>query len=105
MSGVTVGTVAAYAAIAGTAYSIYSGEKSASAQANAQDQAVKRASANNLKQQQAFNKANQKRPNTSNALAMARQAGNAGQSGTMLTGSQGASPTAGQLGKTTLLGG
>jgi len=100
-----LGTVAAIAAIAGTGYSIYSGEKAASAQANAQDNAVKRANANQLKQQQQFNKTNKKRPNTMNALASAQQAAKGGQSGTMLTGQNGAAPAAGQLGKSTLLGG
>jgi len=100
----TLAAITAATAVVGTGYSIYSGEKSASAQARAQDNAVKRANANQLKQQQQFNKKNQKRPNTMNALATAQQAAKGGQSGTMLTGQNGAAPTAGQLGKSTLLG-
>lgn len=51
-----------------------------------------------------MNRATQKRPNTARIVDEAAQAGKAGASGTMLTGSQGVDPTALQLGKTTLLG-
>ena len=53
---------------------------------------------------EAMNKASQKRPNTSRIVDEASQAGRAGASGTMLTGSQGVDPGALQLGRSTLLG-
>lgn len=55
--------------------------------------------------EQQMNAANKKRPNTNALLANASQNARAGQSGTMLTGSQGIDPAALTLGKTTLLGG
>ena len=100
-----MGTIAALAAVGSLGYQVYSGERAASAQAAAQDSAVRRANANQLKQQQQFNKANKKRPNTMNAIALAQQSAKGGQSGTMLTGQNGAAPSSGQLGKSTLLGG
>jgi G3E family GTPase len=51
-----------------------------------------------------MNRALQKRPNTSRIVDEAAQAGKAGASGTMLTGSQGVDPSALQLGRSTLLG-
>lgn len=51
-----------------------------------------------------MNRINQKRPNTNRILDEASQAGKAGASGTMLTGSQGVDPSTLQLGKNTLLG-
>jgi hypothetical protein len=53
---------------------------------------------------QDFNRANQKKPDTSAILSAAQQAGKGGQSGTMLTGAQGVDPSALTLGKSTLLG-
>jgi len=51
-----------------------------------------------------MNRALSKRPNTSRIVDEAAQAGKAGASGTMLTGSQGVSPDSLQLGRSTLLG-
>jgi uncharacterized protein HemX len=53
---------------------------------------------------ESMNKASQKRPNTSRIVDEASQAGRAGSSGTMLTGSQGVDPGSLQLGRSTLLG-
>lgn len=103
MSGGTTAVLAA-AAVAGTAYSIYSGERAADEQAAAR----KQAKANALKQEKAAeeanNRANQKRPDTASILDAAMQAGKGGQSSTMLTGPMGVDPGALTLGKNTLLG-
>lgn len=53
---------------------------------------------------ESMNKASQKRPNTSRIVDEAAQAGKAGASGTMLTGSQGVDASTLQLGRSTLLG-
>lgn len=105
MSGaITATTVLAGAAVAGTAYSIYSGQKQASAQKKAQNQAMKQADAQARAADQAMNAANQKRPNTSEILDAANQAGRAGVSGTMLTGTKGVDPNQLALGRSALLG-
>jgi len=57
-----------------------------------------------LASQQSFNQANQKQPNAQRALSAVGAASRAGQSGTMLTGSQGVDTSALALGKNTLLG-
>lgn len=102
MSGAT--TALAVAAVAGTAYSIYSGERAAHAQQKAQSEAK----ANALKQEkaadEAFNAANRKKPDTMAILDAASQSGKAGASSTMLTGPMGVDPSALTLGKNTLLG-
>lgn len=51
-----------------------------------------------------MNRAIQKRPNTARVVDEAAQAGKAGASGTMLTGSQGIDPSKLQLGRNSLLG-
>lgn len=96
--------VLAAAAVAGTAYTVYSGEKNASAQKKAQAQATKTAGAQATAADQAMNAANQKRPDTSAILDAATQAGRGGISGTMLTGASGVDKNAMALGKSTLLG-
>lgn len=98
------GAVSAVALVASTAYSIYSGERAASAQDKAQDQAKAQANKAAMAADEAANKANQKRPDTSAILSAAQAAGKAGASGTMLTGPSGVDPGALSLGKTTLLG-
>lgn len=76
------------------------------ASANAQAQA--RAQANADKQAKAAeeqtNRANQRRPDTNALLTAAQSSGAAGNSGTMLTGSQGVAGGNLNLGKSTLLG-
>lgn len=100
-----MGVTAAIAAVAGTTYSIYNGERQAKAQdrmqAEAKDSAMKQEKAS----QEATNRANMKRPDTAAILDAAMQAGKAGAGGTMLTGPQGIDPSILQLGKNTLLGG
>ena len=96
--------VMAVAAAASTAYSIYSGEK----QKSAQKSAAKTAQANADKQAQLadqdLNRANQKSPDVGALLSANQQQSLSGQSGTMLTGSQGVDPNSLSLGKSTLLG-
>lgn len=109
MSGATM-TVIAAAAVATTAYSIYSGERAADkqdealqqqrqAQAEAKDAAVKQQSTS----EQNINKARQKSPD----IAGIQQAAEAGSrdASTMLTGPQGVKKEDLSLGKSTLLGG
>lgn len=93
--------IAAVAASVGTAYSIYSGERAASAQRKAEKQAERQARI-------AEQEANRARRNPADAGALvdrAAQAGRAGPSGTMLTGPQGVAPDQVTLGRNTLLGG
>ncbi|MBP9527146.1 MAG: hypothetical protein KBE71_02125 [Laribacter sp.] len=97
--------IAAVAAVAGTAYSMYSGERSAKAQANAQKKAQANAERQAKAADEANNRANQKRADPGAALDAAAQAGKSGASGTMLTGPEGIDPSALTLGKNTLLGG
>lgn len=105
-------TIAAVAAAAGTAYSIYSGERAADAQQEAmrkQEEAQKQALDIQKKQaataEQNINRANRKQPDVA-AISQQSQA-MAGQGGgsTMLTGPQGVNPNELSLGKSTLLGG
>ena len=103
MSGATT-AILATAAVVGTAYSIYSGERASSAQKDAQEKAQQQAQKQAQAADQALNQANQKKPDTSAILSAAQQAGRSGQSGTMLTGSQGVDPASLTLGKSTLLG-
>lgn len=121
--------VAAGAAVAGTAYSIYSGEQQKSAQKDALNQ---QRDANNkqlqaqqdaLTQQkaaqadataaaekqakvaeEATNRSLAKTPNTSAIMSQAEQASKAGVGSTMLTGPAGVDPNSLQLEKKTLLG-
>ncbi len=96
--------IAAVAAVASTAYSVYSGEKAASAQKEAAKQAEKQAAKQAEQADQEFNKANQKTAYTRKMLAANQQASLSGQSGTMLTGSQGSATSTSDIGKSTLLG-
>ena len=96
--------ITAAVAAAGTAYSIYSGERASSAQ----KAAAKKAQANADKQaqqaEQEINRANQKSPDVGAMLAANQQQSLSGQSGTMLTGSRGIDPNSLTLGQSTLLG-
>lgn len=103
--GVTAMAVAAGAAVAGTAYSVYAGERAASAQKDAAKKAEANASATAKAADEATNKANMKKPDTGAIMDAALQAGKNGGAGTMLTGPGGIDPSALQLGKSTLLGG
>lgn len=97
-------SVAAAAGVAGTAYSIYNGERQASAQQDAQNQAKAQAEEQAKKADEAMNRANQKTPDTSAILSQAQQSGKSGASGTMLTGPTGIDSSSLTLGKSTLLG-
>lgn len=107
-----MGVTAAVAAVAGTAYSIYSGERAADKQEEAlaqQKTAQAEATATAKKQQQTaeqnVNRANAKQPDVSSIMSAASQAAKGGAAGTMLTGPTGIDPNALSLGKNTLLGG
>lgn len=97
-------TIAAVAAIGSAAYTVYSGERAADAQSSAQNEARANAEKQATAADQAQNKANQKKPDTSAILSAAGQAGKAGESGTMLTGPAGVGTNMLNLGKNTLLG-
>lgn len=99
-----MGIVAAVAAAASTAYTIYSGERADKEQKKAQNEARANADRQAAAADQAMNKANQKKPDVSAILSAASQSGKAGPSGTMLTGPQGVDPSMLSLGKNTLLG-
>ena len=103
MSGVAL-AVAATAAVVGTGYSIYAGEKAADEQEKSQKIAKSNALKQEKLQDEATNRANQKSPNVNAIMAAAQQAAKGGVGGTMLTGPQGIDPSALQLGKTSLLG-
>lgn len=92
------------AAVVGTAYSIYNGEKQRSAQGEAQSQAKEAATKQAAQADQAMNKASPKAPDTSAILSQAQQSSKAGASGTMLTGPTGIDANSLTLGKSTLLG-
>lgn len=97
--------ITAAVAAAGTAYSIYSGEKQQSAQKKANKQAQANAAKQAQQAEQEINRANQKSPDVGALLSANQQQSLSGQSGTMLTGSQGIDPNSLTLGKSTLLGG
>lgn len=84
--------------------SIYTSNKQEKAQKSAQKQAQANADKQATAAEQAFNAANRKSPNTSEILDAATQAGRAGVSGTMLTGSSGVDKNSLALGRNTLLG-
>lgn len=107
-----MGVTAAVAAVVGTGYTVYNGERAAEAQQKAlveqkksQDEARGAAQREAQRQEQQMNAANAKAPDASNVLAKAQQDAKGGQSGTMLTGPQGIDPSMLALGKNTLLGG
>jgi hypothetical protein len=105
MSGITAAGVLAAAAVAGTAYTVYNGQQQASAQKKAMNQAKSTADKQATLADQAMNKENQKRPNTTEILDAANQAGRGGVTGTMLTGSTGVDKNTLALGRNALLGG
>ena len=106
MAAITAAAIIGAAALAAsTGYSIYEGERSATAQKRAQRQALANSRATAQSADEANNRANQKRPNANATLAAAQQAARGGMGGTMLTGPQGVSSSELSLGKSTLLGG
>ena len=106
MAALTAAAIIGAAALAAsTGYSIYEGERSATAQNRSQRQALAASRATAQSADEANNRVNQKRPNTNSILAAAQQAARGGMGGTMLTGPQGVSSSELSLGKSTLLGG
>lgn len=103
--GIEVGTALLYSALAGSAAAVYTGQKQASAQKDATNQATANAAKTASDAEQATNKANQKTPDSASLLSANQDAGAMGQGSTMLTGANGVDPSLLQLGKTTLLGG
>lgn len=101
MSGIAIAGVMTAVGI-GT--SIYQGQQQEDASNKALQQTQANANKTAAQADQAFNQANQKRPDTAAILAAAQQAGKGGASGTMLTGPQGVDPSQLTLGKSTLLG-
>lgn len=99
-----MGVTAAIAAIAGTGLSAIQGQRAASAQRRAGNQAAKQAEAAQRQAQREFNAANQKTPDIAALMKRNRAVGKAGVSGTYLTGPSGVTPSSGMLGRTTLLG-
>lgn len=96
--------VAAAVAAASTAVGVYQGEKQRKAQKRASQQAARQAEAAQRQAQREFNAANQKAPDIAALMKRNRAMGQRGVSGTYLTGPTGATPGAGMLGRTTLLG-
>jgi Flp pilus assembly protein TadB len=94
----------AIAAVAGTAYSVYSGQRSAKMQKRAGQQAAQQAEQAQRQAEREFNRANQKTPDITAMLRRNRAAGSGGVGGTFLTGQAGAPVSAGMLGRSTLLG-
>lgn len=103
MSGVALG-VAAAAAVAGVAVSATQGAEQSSNAKKSMQQAQDNANKQAAQADQDFNRANQKKPDTSAILSAAQQSGKGGASGTLLTGPQGVDPSSLTLGKSTLLG-
>ncbi|MDO9597259.1 MAG: hypothetical protein Q7J47_06015 [Azoarcus sp.] len=102
MSGGTTAVLAA-AAVAGTAYSVYSGERASRAQDKAQKNAERSAQAQAKAAEQDFNRLNQKKPNLGAIIEGNAKEGAAGS--TMLTGPAGVSSDKLTLGRSSLLGG
>lgn len=103
--GWTAATWLAVSAAASTAVSLVNADKQRSAGNKANDLAKANALKNQQASDEANNRANAKSPDTAAMLSANMLAGKTGQSGTMLTGTQGVDPTTLTLGKTTLLGG
>jgi len=96
-----MGITAAITAIAGA----YTANQQKQQQKGANYRAEQSALKQEKQLEQQLNSVNKKRPNARAMLDGAAQNARAGQSGTMLTGSQGIDPAALTLGKNTLLGG
>lgn len=104
VSSILAGAALAVAA-GGMAMQYESSRKSASMQEDAQREAKESALKQEKSADEAYNRANQKRPDAGAILSAAQQAAKGGTGGTMLTGMSGITPDALQLAKTSLLGG
>lgn len=98
-------TLSTAAALGGLAFQAYSASKAGDSQKKASEQAAASAKATADAADQAFNKANAKKPNVQGLYADNAAAAKGGVGGTLLTGPQGVDPKTLLLGKTTLLGG
>ena len=94
----------AAAAVAGTTYSVYAGEKARSAQKKASTQAAADAKLAARQADQANNRANPKAPNIAALMSQNMAASGGGVGSTFLTGSGGAPVSPGMLGRSTKLG-
>jgi hypothetical protein len=94
----------AAAAVAGTGYSIYSGERAQKANKKAAAQARIDGEAAARDADRASNMANMKKPNVAAMMKRNMDASSRGVGGTFLTGGGGAPVSPGMLGRTTLLG-
>lgn len=97
--------ISAAIAVGTTLATAYSANQQKQQMKGAQYQAQQAALKQEKQMEQQMNAANKKKPNTGAMLDSASQSARAGQSGTMLTGTQGVDPSMLTLGKTTLLGG
>lgn len=97
-------TLMAGAALLGAGVSYANGQQQKEATEKASRQAQQNAAKMAADADQANNRANQKKPDTSAILSAAQQSGKAGASGTLLTGPQGVDLNALTLGKNVLLG-
>lgn len=95
----------AYVAVTALAYTVYSGERAASAQKKANARAEQAGKLAADQQDQAMNKANAKTPDLQAILAGNLSAGGGGAGSTLLTGASGVDGSKLLLGKSTLLGG
>lgn len=104
---ISIGTglaLAAGATAAGTALSVYQGEKQQSQAKKAAKATEQNAAQTAMQAEQAQNKANARAPDTAGLAAANALTASGGQGSTLLTGPSGIDPTALTLGKTTLLG-
>lgn len=92
------------AAVIYTGYTIYNGEEQRRAQDSANNQARDRAKKADVAADEAFNKANMKKPDVFGILAQNKAAGQNGVGSTNLTGALGIDPSLLMLGKNTLMG-
>lgn len=97
-------TAATWVAIGSTAVAAASSEQQRKAGSQARTQATINAKETARLADEANNRANAKAPDTAAAMAAAMLSGKAGNSGTMLTGSQGIDPAVLSLGRNNLLG-
>jgi Tfp pilus assembly protein PilX len=104
MSGAEPALIAALVAGGSTVASVAQGQQQMRAQKRAGRQAARQAEAAQRQAQREFNAANQKAPDIAALMKRNRAMGQAGVSGTYLTGPSGVTPGAGMLGRTTLLG-
>lgn len=91
-------------AVAMVTMSAVQGSDQADAAKKSMQQAQANADRTARQADEAFNQANQKKPDTGAILSAQQQAGKSGVSGTMLTGPAGVDPSSLTLGKSTLLG-